>query len=59
MAETVEEKQAKTLLKRLVNLKAEALVNDLIDKLVQQEAEKLIETHVKVKWGNSIFCLTG
>ena len=59
MAETVEEKQAKTLLKRLVNLKAEALVNDLIDKLVQEEAETLIEKHVKVKWGNSIFCLTG
>ena len=46
---SLEEKQVKTLIERLVNIKAEALVDDLIDKLAEKEAKTLIETNVKVK----------
>ena len=46
---SLEEKQVKTLIERLVNIKAEALVDDLIDKLADEEAKTLIETNVKVK----------
>ena len=46
---SLKEKQVKTLLERLVNIKAEELVDDLIDKLTKKEAKTLIETNVKVK----------
>ena len=35
--------------KDLVNIKAEAPVDDLIDKLAKKEAKTIIETNVKVK----------
>ena len=41
---SLEEKQVKILIERLVNIKAEALVDDLIDKLAEKEAETLIKT---------------
>ena len=46
---SLEEKQLQTLIERLVNIKAEALVDDLIDKLAEKEAKTIIETNVKVK----------
>ena len=46
---SLEEKQVKILIERLVNIKAKALVDDLIDKLAEEEAKTLIETKVKVK----------
>ena len=46
---SLKEKQVKILLERLVNIKAEGLVDDLIDKLSEKEAKTLIETNVKVK----------
>ena len=46
---SLEQKQVQTLIERLVNIKAEALVDDLIDKVAQKEANTLIETNVKVK----------
>ena len=46
---SLEEKQVTTIIERLVNIKAEAIVDDVIDKLAEEEAETLIETHVKVK----------
>ena len=42
-------RQFKTLIERLVNIKAEALVDDLIDKLAEKEAKTLNDTNVKVK----------
>ena len=34
---SLEEKQLQTLIERLVNIKAEALVDDLIDKLAEKD----------------------
>ena len=46
---SLEENKVQTLIERLVNIKAEALVDDLIDKLAEKEAKTIIETNVKVK----------
>ena len=49
LADTVAEEHAETLVKRLVKVKGEVLVDTLDDTLAGYEAETLIDTLVKVK----------